>query len=259
MDRDDFRKALKAKKDKLSKESQTADQKKSGPHSQAGASPQEPTKTREVDEGELMATAFEALSTGTVNIEWERTQVVLEKSPPDAHDASASAAPTSAPEPAAVQASTPAPPPLDPAQWQGRDWEGQDFFTGQGDRINAEQPFAQVQANQLSPAQTRLLERIAKIQPSEIQELNLRHLSRDEAMGQLRRQAAQMRRLGQRYLRIITGKGIGSAGAPILRLAVVHWCILQAKKQALQWTPEPENNREYGSIFIDLQGQGART
>lgn len=251
MGRDDFRKALKAKKDKLSKDSEAADQ-------ETPTSAQDPQETREVDEGELMATAFQALSTGTVNIEWERTQVVLEKSAPDAHEASAPAEPPPAPQ-SAARASTPAPPHLDPAQWQGRDWEGQDFFTGQANCVDAEQPFAQIQRGQLSPAQSRLLDKISKLRPSEVQELNLRHLPRKEAMVQLRRKATQMRRLGQRYLRIITGKGIGSSGAPILRREVVHWCILQAKKQALQWTPEPENNREYGSIFIDLQGQGARS
>lgn len=240
----DFRNTLKAKKKALpSKKDDKAPLKQDAP-----------TRKRQMDEGELMAAAFHALSTGEVNIEWDATQVVQSKAPCASPSQPATLpAPTPPPE-AASQKKAPPPTSLDPSQWQGRDWGGQDWLSGQHVPIDATHPFSKLRNHQLSPTQLRLLEKVTRLHPAKIQELNLRYQTRNQAMAQLRRTVAQMRRFGQRYLRIITGKGIGSSGAPILRQEVVHWCILQANRQALQWTPEPENNREYGAIFVDLLG-----
>lgn len=265
MSEDEFRRSLQAKKAALAAkntESESSNSDRAGaedePFPEGGEDAQATQSPKQrVDEGELMATAFEALSTGSVNIEWERVQVVQEKAQPAPLDAAPH--PPAPPAPAPQTSPAPSQPRLDPAQWQGRSWAGQDFFSGQTDQISSQHPFSRIDANQLDPDQKRLLDKIGQLPPDQVQELQLRHLSRSDAMQQMRRQVAQMRLFGQRYLRVITGKGIGSSGAPILRQEVIHWCILQAKRQALQWTPELEKSGEYGAIFVDLQGQGTPT
>lgn len=252
MPSDDFRKTLKAKKEALPSEGQAGSEKEEAlpSEAQAGAEQEKPAK-RSMDEGELMATAFAALTTGDVNIEWDAVEVVKEGEAP--------LAPSKPKAPPNHPPSTPAEPSLDPTQWQGRGWSTQDFFSGQTDSISPSQPFEQIHTAQLSPAQQTLLKKMSQLPESAVSTLSLRHLQRIEAMSLLRRHIAQMRMFGQRYLRIVTGKGIGSRGAPILRQEIVHWCILQAKQQALLWTPDLEMNGEYGAILVDLQGLGAQT
>lgn len=258
MTKEDFRDRLKAKKDALTESEQarvlvTSDPKKK-------TAPQK----KQLDESEIMATAFQALSTGEVELEWEELQIVQEghathcdESPPPQPSA------PQAPSPKAAHCETTreraSQLELDPSQWQGRNWDKQDLLSASAEHLAAHNPFAKVEHRRLSALQQALLDRVAKIPASQLQELNLRHQTRVDALDQLRRAVAHMRRLDQRYLRIITGKGIGSAGAPVLRQEVVHWCILQANRHALQWTPEAENSREYGAILVDLQPPTAPT
>lgn len=252
MTKKDFRDRLRAKKEALPEGGERL--------VEGGSDPKKETipKKKQLDEKEIMATAFQALSTGEVELEWDELQIVQtgERPPPDASPPPPPPAPA-LPSPQGLHAEPPhkkAPTPaLDPSQWQGRGWDKQDLLSASAEHLAAHNPFAKVEHHRLSTLQQALLERVAKLPPSQLLELNLRHQNRKTALDQLRRAVAQMRRLDQRYLRIITGKGIGSAGAPVLRQEVIHWCSLQANRHALQWTPEAENSREYGAILVDLQ------
>ncbi|MCB9567306.1 MAG: Smr/MutS family protein [Myxococcales bacterium] len=54
--------------------------------------------------------------------------------------------------------------------------------------------------------------------------LRLRGLRRDAAIDALADFVALRRAVGDRIVRVITGKGIGSPGEPVLKAAVVAWC-----------------------------------
>lgn len=234
---------------------------------------------RAVSEAEIMATAFRALSTGEVHIDWEGIQAVSEcappqtrpnpKGPPTEHRSDPEAAaethskeasnPDVAQDPTALVTNPenqPAPM-LDPSLWQGRHWREDDAWSLIGDPLgpqsDTQNPFDRADPQHLSDPQKRLLKRFQGLSSQEITELYLRGLSHAHAQKRLIDCITLMRRTHRRYLRVITGKGIGSAGAPVLRRQIISWCILQAHQQRLQWSPEPDSNHEYGAILVDLQ------
>lgn len=111
---------------------------------------------------------------------------------------------------------------------------------------------------QLSPAQKQLLARATR---RSLATLNLRHLDRSTAVRHLELfvRACQARRLG--WCRIITGKGIGSVGEPVLKRAVLEWCRGPGRTQVPEWAPQPDSHDEWGVVVLRLSsaGIGGRT
>jgi DNA-nicking Smr family endonuclease len=111
---------------------------------------------------------------------------------------------------------------------------------------------------QLSAAQQRLLARASR---RALATLNLRHLDRSTALRHLELfvRACQARRLG--WCRIITGKGIGSAGEPVLKRAVLEWCRGPGRTRVLEWAPQLDPHGEWGVVVVRLSsaGIGGRT
>jgi DNA-nicking Smr family endonuclease len=110
----------------------------------------------------------------------------------------------------------------------------------------------------LSPAQKQLLARASR---RSLATLNLRHLDRSTAVRHLELfvRACQARRLG--LCRIITGKGIGSVGEPVLKRAVLEWCRGPGRTQVPEWAPQPDSHDEWGVVVLRLSsaGIGGRT
>ena len=56
------------------------------------------------------------------------------------------------------------------------------------------------------------------------------------------------RKRSQRYLRVITGKGVQSAGEPVLKRALVIWCM----SHDIPWAPELLSDGSFGSFVIHV-------
>lgn len=106
---------------------------------------------------------------------------------------------------------------------------------------------------ELTAAQQQLLTRARR---RALATLNLRRLDRVTALRHLELfvHACQGRRLG--CCRIITGKGIGSAGEPVIKRAVLEWCRGPGRKQVLEWAPELDPHREWGVLVMRLSSAG---
>lgn len=111
---------------------------------------------------------------------------------------------------------------------------------------------------QLSAAQQQLL---ARSRRRALATLNLRHLDRETALRhvELFVRACQARRVA--WCRVITGKGIGSVGEPVLKRAVLEWCRGPGRTQVLEWAPELDSHGEWGVLVVRLSsaGIGGRT
>jgi DNA-nicking Smr family endonuclease len=102
---------------------------------------------------------------------------------------------------------------------------------------------------QLTPAQEQLL---ARSRRRALATLNLRHLDRAAALRHLELfvHACQARRV--RWCRVITGKGIGSVGEPVLKRAVLEWCRGPGRTCVLEWAPQLDSHGEWGVVVVRL-------
>jgi DNA-nicking Smr family endonuclease len=111
---------------------------------------------------------------------------------------------------------------------------------------------------QLSATQQHLLARASR---RALATLNLRHLDRSTALRHLELfvRACQARR--STWCRVITGKGIGSAGEPVLKRAVLEWCRGSGRTQVLEWAPQLDPHGEWGVLVVRLSSAriGGRT
>ena len=64
---------------------------------------------------------------------------------------------------------------------------------------------------------------------------------------------ALRRAVGDRIVRVITGKGIGSPGEPVLKAAVVAWCAGEGADVVREWAPERERDGCYGALILALR------
>jgi DNA-nicking Smr family endonuclease len=221
--------------------------------------PEPKPKPQVLDERELMALIFAHLDHENPRvcegIEFERFEIL--STPVDV----ARTRPAVDAEPVAVaEPSTPAPQPdppepgftpamlLELEQRIGAAW---------ADDIAAV-PADWLERPQLSAAQQQLLARASR---RALATLNLRHLDRSTALRHLELfvRACQARRVG--WCRIITGKGIGSVGEPVLKRAVLEWCRGSGRPQVLEWAPQPDPHGEWGVVVLRLSsgGIGGRT
>jgi DNA-nicking Smr family endonuclease len=102
---------------------------------------------------------------------------------------------------------------------------------------------------QLRREQAQLLERARRRANATV---NLRHLDRATALRHLELfvHACQARRV--RFCRVITGKGIGSVGEPVLKRAVLEWCRGPGRTRVLEWAPQLDPHGEWGVLVVRL-------
>ncbi|MDC0715411.1 Smr/MutS family protein [Nannocystis bainbridge] len=250
--------------------------------------PPAPPPPRLVSERELMARAFAALATGDA-LDFEAMRVVaslaaatgpkrqvLSTSPsvaakptkaatragsapsPGATTLAANSAPASAgaspattsppatSAPASSTATDPAAPaPRDPqpsrpvAALQQRAWAGAGWRDEPG--------------RSHDPARTAA-ELVARARRGRLPTLRLRGLRREPALEALIAFVTRERAARSRYVRIVTGKGLGSPGDPVLKETLALWCASSAgEADVVAWAPEVDVRGEYGSVILQLR------
>jgi hypothetical protein len=95
----------------------------------------------------------------------------------------------------------------------------------------------------LSREQIRLIEDARRWEKKHraLHELNLRGMSETVALH-----AVEVGLRGRTYVRVITGKGLQSAGEPVLKRALVVWCL----SHQVAWAPELFSDGSFGSFVI---------
>ncbi len=107
---------------------------------------------------------------------------------------------------------------------------------------------------EVKPAHRELLKR-ADIYRKEkrIPELNLRGRTKDEALLRLEGFLEIAQRRGDRYGRVIHGKGKGSQDDPVIKPAVLIWCEGPGAKSVSGYAPEVSEDGDYGSIILEFR------
>ncbi|WP_434416476.1 Smr/MutS family protein [Nannocystis pusilla] len=95
---------------------------------------------------------------------------------------------------------------------------------------------------------------VARARRGRLPTLRLRGLRREPAVEALTAFVVRERAAGSRYVRIVTGKGLGSPGDPVLKEALAEWCASVAGEAAVAaWAPELDVRGEYGSVILQLR------
>ena len=81
-------------------------------------------------------------------------------------------------------------------------------------------------------------------------EVHLRGEGKASALRQLEFGVLQAGVRGDRFVRAITGKGLGSVGEPVLKRAVVEWCLGEGADLVVDYAPELLADGTYGSIVL---------
>jgi DNA-nicking Smr family endonuclease len=100
--------------------------------------------------------------------------------------------------------------------------------------------------------QRRLLER-AQRRDGSIPEVSLRGLTLAEAMPALQTFLAEQRAAGARTVRVITGKGHQSEGAPVLKGAVEGFLLGAGAHLITAFAPEITRDGDYGAFAVQLR------
>jgi hypothetical protein len=101
-------------------------------------------------------------------------------------------------------------------------------------------------------AQRRLLER-AQRRDGSIPELSLRGLTLAEALPALQTFLIEQRAAGARTVRVITGKGKQSEGAPVLKGAVEGFLLSVAAHHITAFAPEITRDGDFGAFAVQLK------
>ncbi|MCA9661394.1 MAG: Smr/MutS family protein, partial [Myxococcales bacterium] len=83
--------------------------------------------------------------------------------------------------------------------------------------------------------------------------LRIRGLGREEARARLEDFVSLHRAAGRGYIRVITGKGVGSPGEPVLKHLVAAWCAGAGAAEVRALAPEREASLEYGALILQLR------
>lgn len=210
---------------------------------------------RRLDEGQLMKLIFAHLDDDNPRvcegIDFERL-TIIERAP---------AEPAPTPEPprergedhadaapdddAKIDADRPA---LAASEWVGASWSDDLGPRVEGPEL-AERP-------ELDEAGRRLLRRARRIR--DLSELDLHGFDRRRALRHLELFVGLCRGRGDRYCRVITGKGVSSVDAPVLKQVVVRWCEASPPRPSGRawvsaWTPEPDQYGEWGALILQLR------
>ncbi len=86
-----------------------------------------------------------------------------------------------------------------------------------------------------------------------VPELNLRGDTVEEALGRLAPFVDQCWREGERFARIIPGRGLRSDGLPALKPAVLTWLEEEGADYLEGYIPERSVEGDYGSLVVELE------
>lgn len=101
----------------------------------------------------------------------------------------------------------------------------------------------------LSADQSRLLDEArAALRQARLREINVRQLTREVALQKLEANVASCQQEEIRHMRVITGKGNQSAGEPVLKRALVEWCLARE----VVYAPEILPDGTFGSFVLRL-------
>lgn len=115
---------------------------------------------------------------------------------------------------------------------------------------------ASLEAPELTDEQRALLKEVDRRGPrSSLPATNLRGMSRDVALGALESAYKHAQRHNQRYIRVITGKGIRSVAEPVLKVALVQWCTAMS----VRYAPEVLVDGTCGSFILHVVRQKRRS
>ncbi|NVB38731.1 Smr/MutS family protein [Pseudenhygromyxa sp. WMMC2535] len=128
---------------------------------------------------------------------------------------------------------------LDPKAWVGSNW------------VDDIRPIPEIALEhpELDADQRTLLARAGR---GRLPTCNLRHLRRVEALRQLEFFARVCRAQGERYCRVIPGKGVESRSQPVLKRMLLAWCS-DPGQPVLGWAPELDVHGEWGSAIVELR------
>ena len=107
---------------------------------------------------------------------------------------------------------------------------------------------------EVTPAHRELLKRAkAYAKEKRLPEIHLRGDTRDEAMSRLEAFVETAVRRGDRYMRIVHGKGKQSAEDPVIMPAALTWCEGPGAKVIQGYAPEVAPSGDYGSIVLEFR------
>lgn len=131
---------------------------------------------------------------------------------------------------------------LDDHEWVGLSWrDARELAT-----LSAEE----LMEPELTAAQRRLLK---QSRGEHVAVLNIRGNTKAEAMGEVEAFVRAQCADGASWARVITGKGKQSAGAPVLKPAVIAWCEGEGAVLVRAWAPETDRSGNYGSVLLALR------
>lgn len=84
-------------------------------------------------------------------------------------------------------------------------------------------------------------------------QLDLHGLTRDEAVFALENFVRSARNANEKAILVITGKGLHSAGEPVLGQAVIAWLREHGRHQVLEFTPAPKEFGGSGALIVFLR------
>lgn len=196
----------------------------------------------QLDERELMQMVFASLGS-TDSMDWERLEVVelvetveveREGERPGDGEGEENSSPGL---PAETREVTEA----DPLRsLRGRTWAGEAWAD----------TFPPGLLPKLPARHAELVERAARA--VRVPRLSLRRLHRGPALAQLRAFVTWARASQVRIVRVVTGKGVGSKGDPVIRPAVLEWVATEGAEAVVRWAPEPDRGRHPG--VLDPEG-----
>lgn len=128
--------------------------------------------------------------------------------------------------------------------WVGKHWE-----------MQQSRWFEQVRTedgNELISAEQRNILKMAR-RYARLPTLNIRHMQREQAIVYVEQFIREQRSQNKRFVRIIPGKGISSSDGPVLKPAVIEWCIHEGSEHIVNWAPEMDGGADYGTIVVQLR------
>ncbi len=130
---------------------------------------------------------------------------------------------------------------------QERDWVGATW-------VSFAEPMAPAEGALPSAKELRLIAAARRRSP--LPTLRIRGLRRQAALVALADFVSLQQAVGRRYVRVITGKGIGSPGEPVLKRVLVVWCAGEGAEFVRELAPEREASLEFGGYILWLRRLG---
>ncbi len=204
-------------------------------------------------ERELMQMIFASLDQDAAELDWERLEIVERVDPPVMRETEG---PRHGMRPAASLADDPqlgaARPPDPTLPLRARTWAGETWADS----------FPPGLLPRLPDDHAELVEQAARARG--IPRLSLRRLNRGPALAQLRAFVLWARTEEYRIVRVVTGKGVGSKGDPVIRPAVLEWVATEGAEAVIRWAPEPDRGRhaavldpegDFGVLLLELRSR----